>query len=403
MSHPCEVRITAVPAGVDRPSRPLTLDIPDDVYGTASEDQAVRAARIRTWVDGQVSNQMRGRTADGTPSRAGVAPGEVSYDVFVEKDGTAGLGAGDRLGFGADRTTLQWGTTARHPLTANIRAMQGDILRAGVSGLQNVDLDPQTEGDQTLSTNASGDASIDYVSDGQDGVSQTEAAAALARFQALFTNDATGHRMLARAYQTEGVRIRFGTGPGETISLRDAYRIAGAPTPDGNSRPTIPGQPGAAEDPNAPDPLRRAFATGDVDTGEIQRRLRKLEQQLRDLEARLRMGIVDPVDAHSQMMNLFAGMMNLIGGEAELRLSAQLQGKLNEFRDSTTRTADALSASRSGSQAGDVERGRADQQMVLQDIQALQRIMTQILDSMSEQSRHATEATQKRGEILARV
>lgn len=380
-THACEVRFRSFPGG--NPEN-MQITLPDTV--NADDPAAVRA-----YVDAEVSRRIR----------AGhLAPGEVSYDIFVDKNGTAGFQADERLGFGADRSTLAWGTTARHPLTANIQAMRDDILSAEVTGLDDQDLDPQTADNQIIPTSSLHD--LQYTSDGADGVGPSEAQSLLARFQSLFSNDESGRRQLFEAYR-RNPQVRFGPNPRDTVSLQEVYRTAGVPPPDGNSRPTIPGQPGAAEDPNAPDPLRRAFATGDVDTGEIQRRLRKLEQQLRDLEARLRMGIVDPVDAHSQMMNIFAGMMNLIGGEAELRLSAQLQGKLNEFRDSTTRTADALSASRSGSQAGNVERGRADQQMVLNDIQALQRIMTQILDSMSEQSRHATEATQKRGEILARV
>lgn len=345
-------------------------------------------AAVRAYVDAEVSRRIRAGHQ---------APGEVSYDIYVDRDGNDST-AREKLGFGADGQTLAWGAAARHPLTANIRAMQGDVLRAAVTGLDG-DLDSETPDDQTVPTTSL--SGLDYTADGEDGVSQSEVRFLLTRFQGIFPNTDSGDRQLFQAYQ-RNPQVRFGPEARDTMSLQEVYRTAGVTPPDGTSRPQVPGAPGSATDSNAPDPIRQAFATGNVDSGEIERKLRRLKAQLDDLVARLNAG-GDPVDAYSEMWNIFAQTMNLIGGEAMMRLAPQLQRKFEDYRASIDRTADTLGSRRSGSQAGDVERGRGDQTMIFQDIQALQRAIAQLVDSISEMGQRANQATEKRGQIISRL
>jgi len=150
---------------------------------------------------------------------------------------------------------------------------------------------------------------------------------------------------------------------------------------------------------SATDPLHQSIINGSPDMSEIDRKIRRLQAQLDELVWKLQHGMIEPVDAYSQMMSLHAQIVNLIGGEAMLRNSTLIQAKMNDYRESSRTTAEAMDGHGSGHQ-GAATRGQADQQMIMQDIQALQRVLTAITDTMAQASRDADQATAKRGQIL---
>lgn len=378
-THACEVQFRSFPGGLPEN---MQIELPDSVN---TDDPAA----VRAYVDAEVSRRIR----------AGhLAPGEITYDIYVDKNDTAGFQGDERLGFGDDRTTLAWGTTARHPLTANIRAMQGDVMAAAVTGLDNVDLDPDTDGDQTIPANSL--AGLDYVSDGQDDVSQSEARSLLARFQGLFPNTADGHRQLFEAYR-RNPDVRFGPAPRDTISLQEAYRIAGVPTPDGTSQPQIPGAPGGADDPSNPAPgspedVARQILSNPVNMSGLDAQDRRILAELRRLIAMLLMG-GDPDILLAQAMNLQTLMSKNGMARAGVMVSQAMERVQNQINENSDTIAELYGAGHTGREAGrdqgEITRLTTANQTLNASLQSLTRLLQSFTEASAETSEMAKNAS----------